>query len=475
MPLTVSDVPLRCECKIPNTEDTARTFLDRWSDTDVALPAITITPETEQDVIDSIHYAQSQGFQIVAAGGKHGSFVPVTERTLYLDLTKFNSISLDKETETVTIGGGVTTGNLLTTLAAEGFYTCLPNGNEVGVVGAFLGGGGSLFNGVKGFLTDHAVSIRIITADGKLRVLDGESLGEEARLYQALRGAGQGLGVITKLTVKIFPLASLGMTDGKAWVRRTVFPASAIDVAAVTYERLRAAIVGPVSVVLLFARAPPPVGQPVIVLIATYLGPSAEAEKLLSPLLMAPEVLGNAVVKITTSVAMEDSNKPGEALSPHGGFKIVDSAFLSHSSLTAETIREAFACFVALTGEGGAPDAAPTAWLATAWDPTVSVANGKLPANQKSFFGPRDRGATVFHYAWCTEESSVEKVKSYVARATEIVTRREAGPFRRFANNLRFPANLAETYPEDRLAELRKIRDAWDPTGLFWKPGMEAA
>jgi hypothetical protein len=467
----VSDIPLKCEVKIPGPDDTPRAFVDRWSDTNVGLPAVLVVPDTEQDIIEAIQFAKDKGLHVVTACGKHGAFVPITNTTLYLDLKTFGSFTLDKAAKTVTLGGGAVTGDVLRKLAAEGYYTCLPNGNGVGVVGAFLGGGGGNNNGVNGFLVDHAVSIRVITADGKALVLTPSSAGEELALFNALRGAGHGLCVVTELTVKVFPIAALNMTDGKAWIRRTIFPASAIDIAAKTYEQLQP-VKGPIQAVLLFARAPPGTpgaGHPMIVLLATYFGPADEAEKTLAPLLFSPEVTESAIVKATEFVEIADSNSSTEPMNAHGGFKVVDSAFLAR--IDAATIKAAFERFVALGASR--PDTYPTTWVAGAWDPSVAVANGKKAGGKLGFFEPRDRGVCVYQYAWFTEKASEEAVRQYLREATDIVMRGEKGPMRRFANNLTFPAVLRETYSDEKVDEIGRVKGAWDPNELFWSPGRE--
>ncbi|KAI0132547.1 hypothetical protein BJ170DRAFT_680428 [Xylariales sp. AK1849] len=465
-----SDIPLKCEFKIPGPDDSTRTYLDRWSDTNVELPALIVVPKTERDIVDSICYAKENKLQIVAACGKHGSFVPITNKTLYLDLKRFNALAIDHEAETVTLGGGIVTGDVLRRLAEDGFYTCLPNGNEVGVVGAFLGGGGGNFNGVKGFLVDHVVSIKITTADGNTRILTSSSPGEELALFNTLRGAGHGLGIIVELVVKIYRVAHLNMTDNKAWVRRTIFPPSAIDVAAAAYESLQP-VRGPIQAVLLFARAPPGTpgaGSPVIALLATYFGPVDEAEKALAPLL-GPEVTEKAIVKATAMVDLKDSNNAAEAMNAHGGYKVVDSAFLN--KIGAETITDAFARFVAL-GESH-EDTYPTTWVAGAWDPSVAVRYGQMDAAKGGFFEPRGRGVCVYQYAWYTDRSSEDAAKEYVKEATDIVMRREEGVMRRFANNLRFPAELGETYGQEKVREIMRVKGTWDPEGVFWSPGTK--
>lgn len=89
----------------------------------------------------AIDYSRKNALQLLPAGGGHGSFVPVTSKTLYLDLKRFDKVEVDNNAQTVTVGGGAVTGQLVKACTDQGFYTTWVNSNAVGVVGSILGGG----------------------------------------------------------------------------------------------------------------------------------------------------------------------------------------------------------------------------------------------------------------------------------------------------------------------------------------------
>ena len=39
-----------------------------------------------------------------------------------------------------------------------------------------------------------------------------------------------------------------------------------------------------------------------------------------------------------------------------------------------------------------------------------------------------------------------------------------------FANNIRFGQDLEEVYSKDMIGELKRVRQLWDPKGIFWSP-----
>jgi FAD/FMN-containing dehydrogenase len=137
-------------------------FPSRWSNTGVSVPHSFVTPSTAQDIIQQISYAKANKLKIIPVGGGHGSFVPITDRTIYLSLAKFNSIELNEERGEVTIGGGCRTGDVLKTLAEKGWYTCTVNSNAVGMIGALLGGLNHSLAGKHGLGIDFIRSLVII-------------------------------------------------------------------------------------------------------------------------------------------------------------------------------------------------------------------------------------------------------------------------------------------------------------------------
>ena len=95
--------------------------LSRWSDSGWERPALVVIPNSAEDIIGVISYAENNGLRVIPAGGGHGSFVPVDANTVYVDLNKFDSIVLDKGNEFVQFGGGVLAGALLKKCTDEGF------------------------------------------------------------------------------------------------------------------------------------------------------------------------------------------------------------------------------------------------------------------------------------------------------------------------------------------------------------------
>jgi FAD/FMN-containing dehydrogenase len=121
MATTTTD--LKCDVFVPSHSQTLEDVVPRWSQTHVNLPALVVKPDSEDDIVDAINYAKDRNLTLVVANGTRAPFVPVTSTTLYLNMRKFDRVFVDKAAGTVTIGGGASTGEVISGVTGEGYYT----------------------------------------------------------------------------------------------------------------------------------------------------------------------------------------------------------------------------------------------------------------------------------------------------------------------------------------------------------------
>ncbi|KAF4438025.1 hypothetical protein F53441_12877 [Fusarium austroafricanum] len=451
---------LQCEYVVPNA-DTPQ--LPRWSDTHIGRPALIITPKTEQDVKAAIQIAKENNLTIVAADGGHGSFVAVDSKTLYLDMKLFKTIDLNKDQGTVRIGGGVIVGEVLKALADEGYYTPVPNSDAVGFVGCMLGGGNSPQVGVHGWMVDNLISYRLITASGDIVEVSSSSKDKELALFNVMCGAGQGLGVVTELTVSAFPLASLNMQEDKIWTRSLIFPPPAIDVAIKTFLDLSRPS-AEALVTLMFVRSPPgtpAAGTPIAILGYQYFGPSEKAEKE-AALLLQDDIVRKAVMANTALSPFEEANAKTRVYNSHGGHKSIASCRLYKT--TAEAIKAGFDKWRAATEEY--PDAQQTGLFISAYN----VDKGAAIKNDK-FVEGRDRPINAFIAMMAKEDKTREAFVGIMDDIVEAFRKSDDGSApRSFTNNLRPEKDLDDMYGKERLQVLRDVKQTWDADGVFWSP-----
>lgn len=208
-----------CDVLSPPFKEDLISIVPRWSLFGVSVPHAVVTPSSASDISAVIAHAIRHGLKIIPAGGGHGPFVPVSPQSIYLSLAKYKSIDLDEGVGTVTIGGGVLTGDVLAALGEKGWYTSVPSSDKVGLVGALLGGLHHPLIGKHGLGSDCVEQFTVIpfTADAQELVLSRHSKNEkERRLFNVLCGAGLGFGVVTSAVVRAWPIKTLNCTSEDA-------------------------------------------------------------------------------------------------------------------------------------------------------------------------------------------------------------------------------------------------------------------
>lgn len=91
---------------------------------------------------------------------------------------------------------------------------------EVGLIGATLGAGVGIFQGLLGLIIDSLVSVRLVTADGNL-VEASEDLNPD--LFWGIRGAGANFGIATSATYKLHD--AVDINNGQVMTADLVFSA----------------------------------------------------------------------------------------------------------------------------------------------------------------------------------------------------------------------------------------------------------
>ena len=156
---------------------------------------------TPEDVVTCVRWCREEGVQPVVRGGGHNYIGASTTTGLLIATGAMNSVEVDAQRGSVTLGAGALNANLLETL--RGGEWMLPIGTcpGVGVTGLVLGGGIGDNARWAGMTCDHLESTDIVLASGE-RVT--ASAQDNADLFWALRGgAGGNFGVNTRLTFNL--------------------------------------------------------------------------------------------------------------------------------------------------------------------------------------------------------------------------------------------------------------------------------
>jgi len=162
-------------------------------------PAAILTGSSEDAIQKAIAWAAQNNVNVYGRSGGHSYEGFSMGPGLVVDTRGFNTINVDSDAQTATIGAGSLLGRVIHTLSDgtsnNGF--AIPTGScgTVGVAGLTLGGGMGLSSRMWGLTCDNLNSVRIITADGNIQNV---SSTQNADLFWALRGGGGGnYGVVT--------------------------------------------------------------------------------------------------------------------------------------------------------------------------------------------------------------------------------------------------------------------------------------
>ncbi|XP_037028705.1 uncharacterized FAD-linked oxidoreductase YvdP-like [Bradysia coprophila] len=168
-------------------------------------PMAYVVAKTNSDIRIATICCKLLNFRIVARGGGH-SFDKRCfgdSRSLIVDMSAMNEISIDPSRMHWDVGAGAETAVITETLWNEGEYVAaLGVCPTVGVTGLALGGGFGYFTRIFGLSSDNLVELQMIDANGNLQIIN-ESTNDD--LFWALRGGGGGsFGIVTKLKFRLY-------------------------------------------------------------------------------------------------------------------------------------------------------------------------------------------------------------------------------------------------------------------------------
>lgn len=192
-------------------------------------PTMIVRAANEADVARTIAFARDSGIRLATRSGGHSYIGASGGGGIVLDLRALNTVT-PLGGARFTIGAGTRLVRVYGDLACNGGWT-LPCGScdSVGFGGIALGGGFGYLQRTHGLTCDRVRAVRVVDADGAIRVASPES---EPDLYWALRGgAGGSFGVATAFEVEAVPLATIRVL-GWRW------PLSAADDALARFHEL---------------------------------------------------------------------------------------------------------------------------------------------------------------------------------------------------------------------------------------------
>lgn len=195
------DVPF-IEPKSPNYAEVRSTYR---ADT-TSQPLAIAQPSNSHEVSQLVTAAVKHGIKIVVRSGGHDLYGrSMVEDALTIDVRKIDFVKVAEDKQSACIGGGALIRDIVRKLQAEELITPTGTVGSVGYAGwATLGGYGWLANHF-GLGVDQLLGAEVVDCEGK--VIDAP-----ADMMKSIRGGGGNFGVITSLTVKVYPSPPVSRT-----------------------------------------------------------------------------------------------------------------------------------------------------------------------------------------------------------------------------------------------------------------------
>ncbi|OGE58232.1 hypothetical protein PENARI_c001G11611 [Penicillium arizonense] len=124
-----------------------------------------------------------------------------TPDSVSIDMRELDHQTLSTDRQSIRLGGGVTSRNLVGFLDTHGLCTANGTAGNVGWTGWAVWGGYGPFNDYVGLGVDNILAATLVLADGSVVEADPGS-----ELLWGVRGAGGSFGVIVDVTVRVYPM-----------------------------------------------------------------------------------------------------------------------------------------------------------------------------------------------------------------------------------------------------------------------------
>lgn len=167
-------------------------------------PVVVVGAANAADVAAAVTWAAEAGLPVAVHATGHGSTVPV-EDALMITTGRMADVEIDPGARTARIGAGCRWKQVIEAAAPHGLAPLNGSSSDVGAIGYTLGGGLPVLARTYGFSADHVRGLEIVTADGRVQWVDGDTAPD---LFWALRGGQGNFGVVTSMVVDLVPMAS---------------------------------------------------------------------------------------------------------------------------------------------------------------------------------------------------------------------------------------------------------------------------
>jgi len=230
------------------------------------------------DVRDAVLWSRAHGVPLRVRSGRHSyEDYSVLDHGVVIDVSALNAVELDAARRTAHIGAGANLGQIYDALWDQGRVT-IPGGGctGVGIAGLALGGGFGFLARPFGLTCDSMEALEMVDARGRVVVADAR---QNEDLFWGSRGGGGGnFGAVTRFTFRVQPIDNVTVFS-IVWPWDAIRPVFAAWQAWADPDTLDPRLT---PILILPAKSAGYINA-----IGEFVGPFAELDRLIQPLLRA--------------------------------------------------------------------------------------------------------------------------------------------------------------------------------------------
>jgi len=168
-------------------------------------PDVVIAATGADDIVAAMRWASATHTPVAVQATGHGANFPM-DSGLLITTTRMTDVDIDPTAGTATAAAGAKWRHVLDAATPHGLAALTGTSSDAGVVGYTLGGGLPVLGRAYGYAADLVRSFQVVTPDGTLHETDHTN---EPELFWALRGGKGNVGVVTRMTFDLLPLARI--------------------------------------------------------------------------------------------------------------------------------------------------------------------------------------------------------------------------------------------------------------------------
>ena len=398
-----------------------------------------------EDVGRAVSFGRDFDLEVaVRAGGHSVAGWGLSEGGIVIDLRRMNTVEVDPDTRTARVAGGATWKDLDQACHPYGLATTGGTCPATGVAGVTLSGGWGWLARKYGLGCDNLLSVQLVTAAGKTVVASED---EHPELFWALHGGGGNFGIATEFTFQLHPLPAATMAslvfspdDGPRVIN--LFR----DIIEEGPDQLSGELVYMTGPLEDFTPSHL-VDRLCLMMFIFYVGPEAEAEKIIKPLLEAgPEG------KMIAEMSYLDIQGLGD----------IGSGFRHHVSSEHLAALPGGAIEKFCNRAHDMPVPSGCLQALSSWGGEISRRVGDWP------IADRDASWHVYPFAMWTDPDSDEKALEWIkGLSADLAPYATGNPYLNLIADEGRERTIAGYGGEDKYQRLARVKARYDPQNVF--------